>query len=91
MRLYGGQFKMNRDFNDVYGQVEYDYSEQRGNDGQEEQAMEEAWVRHILANCNDIVQKYGISFFINNLPNYTKVALSAHYRNLHNKTNGDPF
>lgn len=77
----------NRDFNDVYGQVEQDYRE---NDGQEEQAMEEAWVSHILANCNDIVQKYGVKFFIDNLPTYTKVALSAHYRNLHTKDK-DPF
>ena len=76
-----------RDFNDVYGQVEQDYRE---NDGQEEQAMEEAWISHILANCNDIVQKYGIKFFIDKLPTYTKVALSAHYRNLHTKDK-DPF
>ena len=77
-----------RDFNDVYGQVEYDYSEQRENEsGQNE---EEFWVVHTLSNCNDIVQKYGIKFFIDKLPTYTKVALSAHYRNLHTKDK-DPF
>ena len=79
---------MNREYNDVYGQVEHDY---RDNDGQEEQAMEEAWVSHILANCNDIVKKYGVKFFLDHLPNHTKIAVSAYYRNLHSKTMGDPF
>lgn len=75
-----------RDFNDVYGQVEHDYRENES--GQNE---EEAWVSHTLANCNDIVQKYGVKFFLDHLPNHTKIAVSAYYRNLHNKMKGDPF
>ena len=36
---------------------------------------EEAWVYATTSNADEIIQKYGIEFFIDRLPRYSKIAI----------------
>lgn len=78
---------MSKEFNDVYGQVEQDYSEYVDYD----QEKEKVWTHSILTGANDIIKSQGAKWFLDNLPNHAKIAISAYYRQLHTKTMGDPF
>lgn len=74
-----------KEFNDIYGQVELDYQDNR-----QEQNEEEAWVMQTTASCNDMIKKYGVKFFLDSLPNHAKIAISVYYRNLQNNYNKNP-
>ncbi len=39
--------------------------------------MEEAWVYATTSNADEVIQKYGVDFFIEKLPRYSKIALLA--------------
>jgi len=43
----------------------------------EDYNAEEAWVYGTTASVEEIIKKYGVEFFINKLPRYSKIALIA--------------
>lgn len=43
----------------------------------QEYNSEEAWIYSTTSNVEDIIKKYGIDFFIEKLPRYSKIALMA--------------
>jgi hypothetical protein len=43
----------------------------------EDYNAEEAWVYSITASVEEIIKKYGVEFFIDKLPRYSKIALIA--------------
>lgn len=55
---------MSEYFEDIY-QGNYD-----------EYVAEEAWVHGTTANVEEIIKKYGVDFFIDKLPRYSKIALT---------------
>ena len=42
--------------------------------------QEELWVVATLADVDDIIQTYGVEYFLEKLPRYAKIALSSHMR-----------
>jgi hypothetical protein len=42
--------------------------------------QEELWVVATLAEVDDIIQTYGVEYFLEKLPRYAKIALSSHMR-----------
>lgn len=43
----------------------------------EDYNAEEAFVYAVTANAEDIIKKYGIEYFIEKLPRYSKIAIMA--------------
>lgn len=48
---------------------------------------DERWVMFALHSTDDIIKKYGINYFVDNLSRYSKIALSDYYRKLQEKNN----
>jgi hypothetical protein len=42
--------------------------------------QEELWLESTMADVNEIIQTYGVEFFLEKLPRYAKIALSSHMR-----------
>ena len=42
-------------------------------------SAEEAWVYATVSNVDDIIKRYGVAFFVEKLPRYSKIALTNHY------------
>ena len=40
---------------------------------------EEAWVYATVGNVEDLIKRYGVAFFVEKLPRYSKIALTNHY------------
>jgi hypothetical protein len=38
---------------------------------------EEAYIYHTMNDVDDIIKRYGVKFFIENLPRYSKIAIIA--------------
>jgi hypothetical protein len=51
--------------------------------------LDERWVCFSLQSTDDIIKKYGINYFVENLSRYSKIALSDYYRKLIEKTEGE--
>jgi hypothetical protein len=47
--------------------------------------LDERWVHFTLHSTDDIIKKYGIKYFVDNLSRYSKIALSDYYRKLQEK------
>lgn len=58
--------KMKESLNDYPEDVDKEY---------EDYNAEEAWVYGTTASVEEIIKKYGVEFFINKLPRYSKIAL----------------
>jgi hypothetical protein len=42
--------------------------------------LAEAWVYATMADVNDIIKQYGVSYFVEKLPRYSKIALISYWR-----------
>jgi hypothetical protein len=42
--------------------------------------LAEAWVYATMADVNDIIKQYGVAYFVEKLPRYSKIALISYWR-----------
>jgi hypothetical protein len=50
--------------------------------------QEELWVVATLADVDDIIQTYGVEYFLEKLPRYAKIAITAHMRKKYANASG---
>lgn len=49
--------------------------------------QEELWLESTMADVNEIIQTYGVEFFLERLPRYAKIAVISHLRRKNEQTN----